>query len=124
MANKVQGKNWGDIQLAIASVAITAMLGLWNLFSAPGKTQASSQVEQTFTPLPPPPTETAQPNATALSLRPVKIIFGGQGPQQPVVQGASAAVAQSPVIAQPPAKRRGGGGGGPAPAASTGSSRP
>jgi cytochrome oxidase assembly protein ShyY1 len=130
MANKAQGKNWSEIQLAIAAVAITATLGFWNLFSTPEKAQASAQVTQTFTPPPPPsPTETAQPTATALALRPVKIIFGGQVPQQPVIQVA---------VAQPPAKKHkgggsnndnntdgSGGGGAPAPAdpPSTGSSK-
>jgi hypothetical protein len=119
MANKPQGKNWSEIQLAIAAVAVTATLGFWNLFSTPEKAQSSVQVIQTATPPPPPPAETAQPTATALALRPVKIIFGGKVPQQPVVQVA---------VAQPPnPKRRNSGGGGssaPAPAASTGSSKP
>ena len=135
MANKAQGKSLSEIQLAIAAVAITATLGFWNLFSTQEKTQANAQVAQTFTPPPPPPpTETAQPTATALSLRPVKIIFGVNAPQQQVVQ---AAVAKKPAAK----KHRGsvdsantdgggntdsGGSGGSAsgPAASTGSSKP
>jgi hypothetical protein len=126
MANKPQGKGWGEIQLAIAAVAVTATLGFWNLFSTPEKVQAGAQTAQTATPPPPPaPTETAQPTptVTTLGLRPVKIIFGGQAPQPPVVQVA---------VAQPPAKKRNGGGnadstGGasaPVPATSTGSSKP
>lgn len=120
MANKPQGKNWSEIQLAIAAVAVTATLGFWNLFSTPEKAQASTQVTQTATP-PPHPTETAQPTATALALRPVKIVFGGKAPQQPVIQ---VAVAQP----QAPKRRNGnsgdtGGGGSSAPVTSTGSSK-
>jgi hypothetical protein len=118
MANKPAGKNWSEIQLAITAVAITAMLGFWNFFSTPEKAQASAQVAQTSTPPPPPPpTEMAQPTATVLALRPVKIIFGGNAPQQPVIQVA---------VAQPPTKKKrgggnnGGGGGNPAPAPVTG----
>jgi hypothetical protein len=125
MANKPQGKSWSEIQLTIASVAVTATLGFWNYFSTPEKTQTVVQATQTSTPPPPIPTETAQPTATALALMPVKIIFGGKAPQQPVVQVAAP---------QPAVKKRngggnndtGGGGGSsaPAPAASTGSSKP
>jgi cytochrome oxidase assembly protein ShyY1 len=121
MANKPQGKNWSEVQLTIATLAITATLGFWNLFSAPDKAQAGAQIAQTSTPPPPPPTETAQPTATALALRPVKIIFGGQVPQQQIVQVA---------VAQPPAKKHNGGsnnsGGGSTTSQppSTGSSKP
>jgi len=127
MANKPQGKSWGEAQLTIATLAITATLGFWNLFSTPEKAQAGAQIAQTFTPPPPPPpTETAEPTATALALRPVKIIFGGQVPQQQIVQ----VQAQS---AQAPAKKHNGGnnnnsggGGGTTSSqpASTGSSKP
>jgi len=103
MANKPQGKSWSEIQLAIAAIAVTATLGFWNFFSTPEKAQASAQVTQTSTPPPPPiPTETAQPTATALALRPVKIIFGGNVPQQQVIQ---VGVAQAPA----PKKHNGGG---------------
>jgi cytochrome oxidase assembly protein ShyY1 len=105
MANKPQGKSWGEIQLTIATLAITATLGFWNLFSTPEKAQAAVKVAQTATPPPPPtPTETAEPTATAQALRPVKIIFGGQAPKQTVVQ------VQVQSNAQAPAKRRKGGG--------------
>ena len=129
MANKPQGKSWNEVQMAITAVTITATLGFWNMFATPEKPQAAAQVAATFTPPPPPPpTETAVPEPTAtaasLSLRPVKIIYGGKVPQQEVIQVA---------VAAPPAKKNKGGGGGggnnttapaPAPVAppSTGSS--
>lgn len=100
MANKPQGKSWGEIQLTIAALGVTATLGFWNLFSTPEKAQAGTQVTQTATP-PPPPTETAEPTATvtatAFALQPIKIIFGGQVPQQSVVQVQAQAAAPAPV---------------------------
>lgn len=128
MANKPQGKSWGEIQLTIATLAITATLGFWNLFSAPEKAQAGAQATQTSTPPPPPPTETAtaEPTATTLALRPVKIIFGGQVPQQTVVQVQVQGGAQTATK-----KRRtndgnnsSGGGSTPSQPPSTGSSKP
>ena len=96
MANKPQGKSWNEVQMAITAVAITATLGFWNMYASPDKTQAAAQITATFTPPPPPPpTETALPEPTAttavtysLALRPIKIIYGGQMPQQQVVQVA------------------------------------
>jgi hypothetical protein len=140
MANKPQGKSWNEVQMAITAVAITATLGLWNMFATPEKTQAAAQITATFTPPePPPPAETAIPEPTAtavssLALRPVKIIYGGIAPQQPVVQVAAA----GQVAAAPAAKKNKsggaskgggvskGGGGNPAPVPppTTGTSKP
>ncbi len=104
MANKPQGKSWSEIQMAITAVAITATLAFWNLFATPDKAEAVAQVEEAFTPPPPPlPTETAEPTATvaavpttqSLGLVPIKIIYGGTIPtnqQQPIV------VAQAPQL--------------------------
>jgi uncharacterized membrane protein YgcG len=134
MANKAQ-KSWAEIQMAIAAISITATLGFWNVFAAPDRQTAVTQVKPTTTPPPPPPpTETAQPTpvvptSTALALMPVKIIFGGKAPSQQVVQV---------VVPQNTKRNKGGGGDGgggggggasvsapaPAPAASTGSSKP
>jgi hypothetical protein len=130
MANKPQGKSWSEIQMAITAVAITATLGFWNQFSAPSQTQAATQVAQPSTPPPPPPaTETAQPTATAVSLlplRPVKIIFGGKAPQPQIIQVAAAPAVKKRQSGGGPAVDTGAGGApsAPAPAASTGSSKP
>lgn len=128
MANKPQGKNWSEIQLAIAALGIAAMLWFWNLFSVPAPVQASVLEPQTATPPPAPtPTEVALPTAPVLALRPVKIIYGGQAPQQTVIQVAAA----QPKVKKPKGGNAGDSGGGgsapaaaqpPAPAASTGSS--
>jgi len=145
MANKPQGKSWNEIQMAITAIAVTASLGFWNLFATPEKAQAAAKVVESSTPPPPPPptdtaTVTAEPTETAMSLRPVKIIFGGEAPKVQVVQVFAPGV--------PATKKKGGGGGGggggapvvsggggggggapapapaPAPPPSTGSSKP
>ncbi len=103
-------KSWGEIQLAIAAVALTVTLGFWNLFSAGQK----QQVTATATDVPVPPTEemaqVSVPTPTQGFL-PVKIIFGGTAPlqNQNVVVQASAPQVKS--------KR-------PKPPVTTGSSKP
>lgn len=98
MPAKPNAKNWTDVQMAITTVAITASLGLWNIFATPAKKPTASLAEvkptqpPTQTPLPL-PTETAlpqpTPTAATLALRPVKIIFGGKAPKQQVIQIAA-----------------------------------
>jgi hypothetical protein len=126
MNNRSQSQNgrgkqsWGEIQLAIAAVAITATLVFWNLFSVPQKQQVLAQAADTAMPPPPEPDPTQAPTPTQ-GFVPVKIIFGGTAPKQQVIVQASAA--------QP--KRKSGGGGGsngggtaPKPPVTTGSSKP
>ena len=114
MNNKSQ-KSWGEIQLAIAAIAMTVTLALWNVFATPTK-PVVAQAGNTETPPPPTdaPTQAASPTPGTL---PVKIIFGGAPPQQRViVQGAAP---------QAKPKHKGGGAGpAPAPTANTGSSKP
>lgn len=113
MNNKPQ-KSWGEIQLAIAAVALTATLGFWNMFSA-GQKQDVVTPSATDTDVPPPPTQAmAQapaPTATPGFL-PVKIIFGGTAPQQKVVVQVNASQPQ------PQTKRKA-----PKPSTNTGSSK-
>src|SRR5689334_5854433 len=111
MNNKAQ-KSWGEIQLAIAAVALTAMLAFWNLFSTPYKQQAGAQATDTAGPQPADPTEAVTPTPGFV---PVKSIFGGTPPKQPVVVQAAAPQSKRP---------RGGGGPAPRPTANTGSSKP
>lgn len=103
-------KSWGEIQLAIAAVALAATLGFWNLFSAGQKQQVTTTTADTAVP---PAEDMAQvpvPTPTQGFL-PVKIIFGGTAPQQNqnVVVQASAPQVKS--------KR-------PKPSVGTGSSKP
>jgi hypothetical protein len=113
MNNKPQSQSgrgkqsWGEIQLAIAAVALTATLAFWNLFSAPQKQQVLAQTEDTPTT---PPQDPMQVATATPGFLPVKIIFGGSAPQQRVVVQAAA----------PQPKRKSGGGGG----ITTGSSKP
>lgn len=132
MANKPNGKHWREIQLAIATISVTATLGFWNLFSGPGKSIATGQAAPTA---PPPdslaPAESADPGGTSLALSPVKIIYNAIPPKQLAVQvtptpqiTGQAGVFQAP--AAPTKKRKSGGGGGnPAPVqpATTGTSK-
>src|SRR5690348_6556141 len=111
MNNKPQ-KSWGEIQLAIAAMGLTATLAFWNLFATPQKQQEVSQSIDTT--LPPEPTQAPSPTPGFV---PVKIIFGGPAPRQQVVVQPAAAQAQ-------PKRKSGGGASAPAPAASTGSSKP
>jgi hypothetical protein len=112
MATKSQN-NWNQVELALGTLAIAATIGLWNLFSTPDPSQASGQVSSTAEP-PSPPTAQAQPSPSALPLRPVKIIYGAQAPQQQVIQVVIPPTA-GPVQAQVARVAR---------PASTGSSRP
>ena len=83
--NKKPQKSWGEVQLAIAALAFTATLVLWNLFSVPQKQQLVAQSQDTTVPpMPPDPIQT-QDQAPAPTqgpgFVPVKIIFGGIAPQ-------------------------------------------
>jgi hypothetical protein len=118
--DKKPQKSWTDVQMTIAALAITATLGMWNLFSVPQKQPVAQTTDTATPPPPPPPTEAVAATATQLpQFVPVKIIFGGTAPQQKVVVQAAA---------QPPARNKGnsggGGGGNPIPHGGTGSSKP
>jgi cytochrome oxidase assembly protein ShyY1 len=82
MANKPKSKNWNDVQMVIAAVAIALSLGFWNMFSAPAKQDLANQVDPVTAP---PPTETPEPSPTPQivpTLLPhVKIYLGGAAPQ-------------------------------------------
>ena len=71
MATKPKSRSWLDIQTAIATTAIVATLGLWNLFATPSKVEA---VQATDEPVIPPPTE-APTESTPTAMPQVKIIF-------------------------------------------------
>jgi len=120
--NKKPQKSWGEIQLAIAAIALTATLAFWNLFSVPQKQQELAQAQATAVPpASPNPTETPAPAATqGVAFVPIKIIFGGAMAQQPATQGAVVVAAQP----APKPKHKGGGGGGGKPPVTTGSSHP
>lgn len=87
--------------MAIAAVAMSLTLALWNLFAGPDRAQAARKIAEEAL-VTPPPVPTEEPVA-ALTLAPmpiVKIIFGGTAPQQS--------------YSQPTGKKNKGGGGGSA----------
>lgn len=81
MPAKPHSRNWNDVQTAIATVAIVATLGLWNLFATPSKTTAA----QTSEPVLPPPTEPPV-ESTPFVMPQGKIMFTQAAPQTTVVQ--------------------------------------
>ncbi len=98
MANKPNARNWNEVQLAFATVAMVLTLGLWNLFAGPDRVKAKQGDQVTA----PPPT--VNPPAVELTPTPlpqVKILLGGVAPQTQYT------------YSQPTTHRnRGGGGGG------------
>ncbi len=76
MASKPKSRSWLDVQTAIATTAIVATLGLWNLFATSSKVKA---VQATNEPVVAPPTEApaelAPPASTPTAMPQVKIMF-------------------------------------------------
>jgi len=85
MPPKPNNRNkWNDVQTAIATIAIAATLGMWNLFATPAKTvaaQTAEPEEPTLPPTEPPVPVTPEPKA----LPQVKIMFTQLAPQTTVV---------------------------------------
>ena len=109
MPAKPNARNWNDVQTAIATVAIVATLGLWNLFAEPTKTVTAQEQEPTDPPTEPP--VTPEPRL----MPQVKITFTQTAPQTITVQ--------QPQIEKKKKKKKnndnGGGGGGAAPVSVT-----
>jgi hypothetical protein len=57
MKNKSNSKNWDEVKLAIATLSVTSMLGVWNLFSSIDHNRVLAQVVATQIPALPTPTE-------------------------------------------------------------------
>lgn len=126
MANKPQGKNWKDVQMAITAISITATLAFWNLFSVPDTSAAAADGIATDTVEPPQPTDvieptaaataTAMPKSVVFNLKPVKIIYGGTLPTQMAITVTPGATLSAAPLAAAPAA--------PAPKKKSGSSNP
>ena len=82
MPPKPRPRNWNDVQTAIATVAIVATLGLWNLFSRPAKVETVQALSSE--PVSPPTEPPATPVPAVLPQ--VKIMFTQTAPQTNVVQ--------------------------------------
>jgi hypothetical protein len=102
MASKPGARNWNDVQLVLAALAMTLTLGLWNLFAGPDSAEARKTAEQQ-PPMSPITEEPISVDGTPTPLPPIKILLGGVAPQLQVVQQPSARRAS----------RSNGGGGGP-----------
>lgn len=99
MAGKPTPRKRKDIQLAIATISMTAVLAFWNMFAGPDKEKAiakaaDEQIKVIPTPTEMPPTVMPMPTMPPQGY---KILFGGEAPKP------------QKIIVQ---KARGGGGGG------------
>jgi hypothetical protein len=111
MPNKSNNR-WLDIQIILASLAVTSTLGLWNLFVKGSQPVASSTDNSNPNPtstfvFTPNPTATAYPTATAIAtldalapvhLPKVHILLGGSLPV-PVAAQPAASVSSQPASA-------------------------
>ena len=77
--NKPASRNWNDIQMFLAALAMALTLGLWNLFAGPDRALAKEKAQPVSQP-PQPISE--QPTVAAPTALPqVKIYLGGVAPQ-------------------------------------------
>lgn len=96
--NKPKTRTWYDVQMAIAAIAMSLTLALWNLFAGPDRAQAARKMAEEAQAIPPVPTEAPVVALAPAPMPIVKIIFGGSAPQQ--------------TYSQPTGKKNKGGGGG------------
>jgi hypothetical protein len=78
MATKSNHRNWQDVEIAIATIAIVGTLGLWNLFATP-----SPKLKSQANPAPPvkvPPLDPSTPTPMPY----IKIVFATKIAPQPV----------------------------------------
>jgi hypothetical protein len=128
MQNRSKNR-WLDIQVILASLAVTFTMGLWNMFARGSRPVASTAIPPTpdpaftFTHTPDPTTTPVVDPSAPVHLPKVHLLLGGRMPVAPVVVVAAPADASNPQM-DPPKN----GGGNPAPAptpvANTGSSTP
>jgi hypothetical protein len=127
---KNRSKNrWLDIQILLASLAMTFTLGLWNMFARGSRLVASTVIPPTPDPasiftFTPDPTATAPMDPSApVRIPRVHILLGGKMPVAPVVVAASSADASNPQK-NPPQDGGNNPVPTPTPVANTGSSKP
>jgi hypothetical protein len=85
--NKPAYRNWNDIQMFLAAMAMALTLGLWNLFAGPDRVQAQAR-QNSETALQPPPAEADPVTLAPAAPTPVpqgKILLGGQAPQTQII---------------------------------------
>jgi len=86
MPPKQNSNKWSDLQLAIAAMAMTSVLALWNMFAGPDREKAENKVAENISPTP--TIEVApSPVVEAPTMPPLgyTILFGGQAPKKQVI---------------------------------------
>jgi hypothetical protein len=87
--NKPKTRTWYDVQMAIAAVAMSLTLALWNLFAGPDRAQAARKMVEETQATPAVPTEAPVVALTPAPMPIVKIIFGSSAPQQTTITTSS-----------------------------------
>ena len=87
MKSQTKKRTWIDVQIVILTVAMTAVLSLWNLFAGPDRdAELSSQVDEIA--VNPAPGGNTGPTPVVSSAAPApgeKIMLGGKEPQTTIV---------------------------------------
>ena len=79
MPTKPGSRNWDDLKMLTATLAVATTLGLWNLFATVNKQSTSQKVAGVQNSVPSIVANTAQPALYG------KVLLGGQAPSQTVI---------------------------------------
>jgi len=87
MAGKSTSRKWTDIQLAIATVSMTAVLAFWNIFAGPDQEKAAASATAEVQAKLMPPTEAPFTDISEPTMPPpgYKILFGGEAPKPRII---------------------------------------
>ena len=81
-------RTWFDVQLAILTIAMAAVLGLWNLFAGPDREKALKEAAEGLAnqaePVAAPALQPVQAPAVLVPALGEKIVLGGTAPQTQV----------------------------------------
>jgi hypothetical protein len=105
MPGKPKSRSWNDVQTAIATVAIVATLGLWNLFATPSRAVKAAETNDPVQP--PPPTELPEEDQAG-SIAPLAPMTATAMPQVKIMftPGVTPVVQQQVQPVQQPAKKK------------------
>jgi len=86
MPPKSTSNKWADMQLVIATIALTSVLALWNMFAGPDIEKVAEKVTEEQPTSPPTVASTPAPVA-APTLPPLgyTVLFGGEAPKPQVI---------------------------------------
>lgn len=87
MAPRPAPRKWTDIQMVIATIAMTTVLGLWNMFAGPDREKAAQKAALDQVKVVPTPTEIPTATAVSATMPPpgFTIIYGGEAPKPQVI---------------------------------------